>query len=114
MGSDKLDIGLADRRHADEIIRSRKEGGECCRERNLSASGQTSRRAKHTLFGNEVLEEPIGELFAELFGVRRILDVGVQRDNQRIDCPQRLKRDAKRFTCRDRVTDLIRRGGGGA
>ena len=63
------------------------EAGERRRERNRAAGGEAHRRADHDLLGDEDLEEPIGRDLLEPVAEGRVLDVGVERDDARVDAP---------------------------
>ena len=88
---------MADRRHADEVGRTRQETGE-------GATGTESRRARrgpchadHHLLGDEAFEEAIRRCRSELVAEGRVLHVGVERDDPRIDLAEFVQRLTVRF-----------------
>ena len=54
------------------------------RKRNRTACGQAHRGADHALLRDETLIKPIRVRGFESFAERRVLDVGVERDNARV------------------------------
>ena len=77
--------------------RARQEARERRGERNRAAAGEAHGGADHDLLGDEVLVEPIGSDLLELVAEGRVLDVGVERDDARVDRADGCERRAPRF-----------------
>ena len=73
--------------------------------------GQSHRRADHHLLGDEALVEALRVLRFEPFAERRILDIGVERDDTRVGAAESGERGAVRFARRDRVAKFVNGGG---
>src|ERR1044071_749866 len=78
MRSCKLDVQVADGRHADEIVGTGQKRGKRGRKRNRATRRESHCRAKHDLCGDEILIEAIRMRLLEFLREGRVLDVGVQ------------------------------------
>src|SRR5438067_6865411 len=109
MGTAKLDVALADRRHADLVISAREKAGEGCRKGYLAASCQPHRHSDHVLLRDITFDETLWRYTCELLGVGGILYVSIKTHDAMIhfsNCGQCL---SKRFSsCHFLVADLVR------
>ena len=77
------EVRAADRRHPDEVVRPREEGGERRSERDLAEHLHADGHADHVLLGDVALDEPFGSLRLEVLGVGGVRDLGVDHDDVR-------------------------------
>ena len=85
VGAAELQVGVGDRRHADEVIGAAEEGAEGGGEGLPAAGLHADRGGDHLLLGDVHLEEAVRVLGGEALGVGRVADLAVERDDLLVD-----------------------------
>ena len=109
MRAAELDRRLRDRGHAHEVVGAREERRERGREGLPADDLHPDRRADQLLLGDVHLEVPLGERLAEELGVRRVVDLAVERDDARIVGAEAGQRLAVGLPRRDLRAHLVAR-----
>ena len=109
MRSGHLDPDLADRRHADEIVRAREEAGERRGKRDGAPRREAHCRADHHLLRDVYLVEPVGNALGELLAERRVLHVCVEGGHARIRFAELRDGRAVCLARRDLIAELVGR-----
>ena len=105
----ELQVGVGDRRHADEVVGAAEEGAEGRGERLPAARLHADRGGDHLLLGDVHLEEAVGDALREALGVGRVADLGVEGDDVLVDRAEPGQRVAVGAAGRDLLAELVAR-----
>ena len=97
------EIGPADRRHADLVVRAGQEGTEGRREGGLAERLHPGLRADHRLLGDVHLEEALGRDRLDVLGVGGVPDLAVEDDEVGAFSGEPRERLAERLARGDRL-----------
>ena len=92
MRPDQLDGQSADDRHLELIEGALHEAAEGAGEGDLAGGGEAGRSGDHVLLGDTPFEITLGICLGEIFGIGRVLDVAVERDDARVGSAERFER----------------------
>ena len=109
VGAAELQVGVGDRRHADEVVGAAEEGAEGGGEGLPAPRLQADGGGDHLLLGDVHLEEAVRVLGGEALGVGRVADLAVERDDLLVDRAEPGQGVAVGAAGRDLLAELVGR-----